>query len=238
MHDEPLAEAPPTNPHRRTAPAEVALLFLRVGLTAFGGPAAHIAMMKDEVVRRRGWLSSERFLDPVAGVAFAAGVDPLEVLLGGGVASILAQRATDPSRDASALLPAVFANATAATALITPSLAALFFLKVGALVFGSGYVLLAFLQADLVERLHWLTPAQLLDAVAVGQVTPGPVFTTATFIGYVLAGGWGAGLATVVDAATALLALGSAVVLLRFRVNATWLVAGGAAIGAASKAVW
>jgi chromate transporter len=73
----------------------------------------------------------------------------------------------------------------------------LFFLKVGSVLFGSGYVLLVFLRADLVERWHWLTEAQLLDAIAVGQMIPGPVFTTATFIGYVLGGSPGAVVATV-----------------------------------------
>jgi chromate transporter len=71
------------------------------------------------------------------------------------------------------------------------------FLKIGSVLFGSGYVLLAFLRADFVERLGWLTERQLLDAVAVGQVTPGPLFTTATFIGYVLAGVPGAIVATI-----------------------------------------
>jgi chromate transporter len=160
----------------------------------------------------------------------------------------------------------------------------LFFLKVGSVLFGSGYVLLAFLESDLVERWGWLSQGQLLDAVAVGQVTPGPVFTTATFIGYVLAGLPGAVVATVgifapafffvaisgplvpllrrsptagrfldgvVAASVALMAvvtfqlaeaalvdgltwtLGgvSAVLLLKYRVNSTWLVLGAAILG-------
>jgi chromate transporter len=95
---------------------------------------------------------------------------------------------------------ATAATAGAATAAAAPfGLWPLFwvFLKIGAVLFGSGYVLLAFLRADLVDRLGWLTERQLLDAVAVGQVTPGPVFTTATFIGYLLGRGPGALIATI-----------------------------------------
>jgi len=235
----------------------------------------------------------------VVGVAAAAlylaGFNELAILFGGALLVLLARSALHmlPGKpNASAMLPfgALSLPALPAlflqTAAVPVSLTTLFltFLKIGAVLYGSGYVLLAFLRGDFVERLGWLTDQQLLDAVAVGQMTPGPVFTTATFVGYVVAGLPGAVLATIgiflpsfffvallhplvprlrrypwtaslldgvnvaamglmaavtwqlgrdaiVDPLTAALAIIAAVLLIRYRVNSTWLVLGGGAIG-------
>ena len=278
---------------------EVATYFLRLGVVAFGGPAAHIAMMREDLVRRRRWVTDEEFLDllgitnlipgpnstemaihlgytragawglvlggvcfivpamvivltlawayvrwgalpvatsllygvkpvviaivvqamwglartavrgPLLAAAFAAaaalalaGVHELIVLFGAGVlAGLLAARSRVAAGVIALLVSATPLRALAAAAVagtaVTLGTMTLIFLKIGAVLYGSGYVLLAFLRADFVERLGWLTDRQLLDAVAVGQVTPGPVFTTATFIGFLLAGVPGAVLATV-----------------------------------------
>jgi chromate transporter len=364
----------------------VAALFLRLGATSFGGPAAHIALMEDEVVRRHGWLTHAEFLDllgatnlipgpnstemaihighrvagcrglfvagacfilpallivtllawvyvrygqlpavaavlycikpvviavvvqalwrlgrvciraplPAAAAAIALvlaslGVHELVVLFGVGFAvPIVKGLFRRPGRAAPLVLlsaPAVPA-ASAAAGSVSFGLWPLFlvFLKTGAVLYGSGYVLLAFLRADLVGRYGWLTEQQLLDAVAVGQMIPGPLFTTAAFIGYLLGGPTGAAVATagifmpafifvalsipllprlrrsqfasafldgvnaaslalmavvtvqlgraaLVDWLTIALAVVSAALLFRFRLNATWLILGGAAVG-------
>jgi chromate transporter len=212
---------------------------------------------------------------------------PLFVLLGAGCASVAIFWIREPSTGKTPLARGGWLPLSmGAVSFPTVGLLSLFlfFLKLGAVLFGSGYVLLAFLKADLVDRWHWLTQAQLLDAIAVGQVTPGPVFTTATFIGYVLHGlpgavvatvgiflpsfvfvgllgvvlprlrkslrtgafldginvgaialmvfvTWGLSRAALVDAWTGLLALASGILLLRFKVNPTWLVLGGAVVG-------
>ena len=279
--------------------ADVAKLALKLGFTAFGGPAAHIAMLRDEVVNRHKWLTDAQFLDLlgatnlipgpnstemvihvgqaragwrgliVAGMLFILpaalmvaafawayvrygttptatwllygikpviiavvvqalwglgksavkhwlfalvgvlvfglylyGINELALLFGGGVLLMLITN-WQRLRSASMMLAIAPITAMRGFNLVAESdssrLSQLFwiFLKIGSVLYGSGYVLLAFLRNDFVERLGWLTNQQLLDAVAVGQFTPGPVFTTATFIGYVLAGWWGAILATI-----------------------------------------
>lgn len=298
-------QAPPSTP-QSCSPQALAGLFLRLGLTAFGGPAAHIALMQREIVEQRGWLTQAEFLDllgaanlipgpsstelaihigfrqarwlglllagtcfilpafllvmgiawayvrfghlpPVAGALYGVkpviiaiilqalwslgrtalktrllagvglvaggaaflGLGPLLVLFGAGALVVGHHQITSQSKGslkpllpllglmlALIAMPLLISRYTPATHLNSMSLFWVF-LKLGSIVYGSGYVLLAFLRADLVARLHWLTSAQLLDAVAVGQVTPGPVFTTATFIGFLLGGPGGALAATV-----------------------------------------
>ncbi len=273
----------------KTPLLELARLFGRLGLTAFGGPAAHIAMLHTEVVERRRWLADSEFLDLlgatnlipgpnstemvlhigfrqagwagllVAGACFIGpafllvllcawlytrygtlpqaqalldgltpvviaiiavaliklgrtalrswltwalalaviggallGVNAVLLLLLSGCATLLAFQGWSRARALLLLLPATAAGDPERSW----SLGGLFmvFLKIGAVLYGSGYVLLAFLRADLVDRLGWLTDQQLLDAIAVGQFTPGPVFTTATFIGYIIGAPHGLGL--------------------------------------------
>jgi chromate transporter len=379
-----------TGAERKGRVAEVAKVFFRLGLIGFGGPAAHIAMMRDDVVRRRGWLDDDSFLDllgatnlipgpnstemaihlgylragwpgliaggvsfmlpavvivtalawayvrygqvPAAGwllygvkpivlalivnalwslgrravrgpltaaVGLAvmglslAGKHEITLLFAGGLvvlAASLWRRRAAPPPSAAALALALPAGA-GAVVFAAPSLSVLFLtcLKIGAVLYGSGYVLLAFLRADFVTRLGWLTDQQLLDAIAVGQVTPGPLFTSATFIGYLVQGLPGAlvgtlgiflpsfafvllsrpllprlrrsphlsalldgvnvaalglmaavGLqlvrASIVDGPTAAMGLAAMALLAWGRINPTWIVLGGGALGLALRA--
>lgn len=145
-------------------------------------------------------------------VAFFLAVNPILILLGGGLIGMAARRISTMRGTTTLLIPSIFcktlffrAPVLGAIAIVTGVLAtrppltrvALFFLKVGAVLYGGGYVLLAFLEHGLVQQNGWLTQKQLLDAVAIGQFTPGPVLSTATFIGYLLGGTPGAAVATV-----------------------------------------
>jgi len=359
----------------------LAVIFLRLGVTAFGGPAAHIAMFHDEFVTRRGWLTDEHFLDLLGATNLIPGPSSTEMtmhigyiragwrgllvagasfilpaaLIVGVLAAIYVQYGTTPA--AGALLygikPVVIAviaqaiwnlgrkavkssllgvvgvavlilylfgineiallfGASAFVMIVqnvrrVPTAALVFFplaqiasanlselfatfFKIGALIYGSGYVLLAFLRTDFVDRLGWLTDQQLLDAVAIGQFTPGPLFTTATFIGYTILGIPGAIVATLgiflpgfvlvmltnpliprmrqsrwlgalldgvnvaaiglmigvtleiaraalIDPITILLTLGAAFLLVRYKINSTWLILGGAVVGLIARLV-
>ena len=280
---------------------ELALLFLRLAVTSFGGPAAHIALIQRECVERRQWITPQRFVDllgvsslipgptstelamhighrragwlglVVAGLAFIvpaavlvgilaavyvhagqlpairgilaavqpvvvvivlqaivplarsalrsvplamvaiavvilalAGAPELRLLLAAGLVTMVlgtdrsaAGRAGSVAVTAAVTVSATVATLAAAAAHVPAPAVFTYFVRVGSLLFGSGYVLLPILHGDLVARLHWLTERELLDAVAAGQATPGPVFTTATFIGYVLGGAPVAAVATI-----------------------------------------
>jgi chromate transporter len=271
---------------------ELARLFLKLGIIGFGGPAVHIAMMEEEVVRRRGWMDHQHFLDlvgatnlipgpnstemtmhcgqeragwkglVVAGccfigpaviitgalawayqkwgalpaaapflygikpaiiavvaaaaitlgkkalksftlgligvmalVAVVAGLNEIFVLFGAGVLGLLLYAVQKARRAANGVVPFVLLQALPYT-MLSPAKLFWIFLKIGAILYGSGYVLFGFLDAELVSR-GWLTKQQLIDAVAVGQFTPGPVFSAATFIGWQIGGAPGAVAATV-----------------------------------------
>ncbi len=270
------------NIQKRKRLKEVAFVFIKLGVLAFGGPAAHIAMMEEEVVHRRKWLSKESFMDMLGFTNLIPGPNSTEMaihlgllragraglflagacfilpaaIMAGLLAYIYQTYGTVPSvvhifdgmkpvilavvmqavfrlcqtvlkkTDAAILFTLVFAGAMLnlpeislllfagivllltrklsdsrpkALAVEPITLSALFlvFLKIGAILYGSGYVLIAFLESELIKKVPAITAQQLLDAVAVGQFTPGPVFTTATFVGYIIHGLPGAILATI-----------------------------------------
>ncbi len=181
----------------------MAWAYVRFGVVAAAAPLLYgIKPVVIAVVVRALWRLAGRAVKSTwlgllglgAGGASLFGLNELAILAGAAVIAMAAQ--SRPDRRMLALLPIPLGLAGVGTPFGLGKLF-LIFLKIGAVLFGSGYVLLAFLRADLVDRLHWITNQQLLDAVAVGQVTPGPLFTTATFIGYTLGGWVGAAAATV-----------------------------------------
>ncbi|RPD48246.1 chromate efflux transporter [Paracnuella aquatica] len=282
-----------TGLNRSTSLAELARLFLKLGVLGFGGPAVHIAMMQEEVVKKRAWMSDQRFLDLVgatnlipgpnstemtmhigheragwkglvvagccfiipavvitavfawlyqqygqlpqvqpfiygikpaiiavvvalmidlgrkalktvtlgvigmlAAVAVLAGFNEIYVLFGAGFLGVVLHWLRPPGKQLNGFAPFIFWQAANAYVPLTESKIFWVFLKIGAILYGSGYVLFAFLDAELVSK-GWLTKQQLVDAIAVGQFTPGPVFSSATFIGWQIGGAMGAVAATI-----------------------------------------
>ena len=321
---DPLSQVEPESPPASllTRLGELASLFVKLGTISFGGPAAHVALIQEEIVRKRQWVTQQQFLDmlgaanlipgptstelainvgflragwaglcvagasfilpaafitgafawayvrfgslPQAGsvlagiksaviaviaiaiwrlgksavrdaglavlgvlalAAFFLGLNPIAILFGGGLIGMLVRRGASLRAARATLVSNVFSlrmltssgwkrlrlaplrsttliaavSVAAGTVAARPTIGkiALFFLKVGAVLYGGGYVLLAFLEQGLVQQHAWLTRQQLLDAVAIGQFTPGPVLSTATFIGYILGGAPGAAVATI-----------------------------------------
>ena len=209
------------NAQQRAALPELARVFMRLGSTAFGGPAAHTALLLQELVVQRQWLSEEQFLDLVSAANLIPGPNSTELVIhiglqrAGYAGMLVAHAAGAGARSAAALASAADCGRRAAAgtgrrergwaaaggcssrlvAFWQPA-AAHAARRCAAAAAGSGYVLPLFLRADLVVRLGWITERQLLDAVAAGQLTPGPLFTSVTFIGYLLGGLPGAMLAT------------------------------------------
>lgn len=366
--------------NRRSRLIELAQLFLKLGIIGFGGPAAHIAMMEDEVVRKRVWLTRDQFMDLLGAVnlipgpnstemaihigllraggwgaviagscfilpaflivlalamgyasygstpqasaflyglkpvivaiiavatirfgqtslktktlftlgalAFGLGVwgivDQLIILIGAGLAMLIVSRATlDKGTVLLIGLPSTLAQVTNLATL--PQIAVVF-LRIGATLFGSGYLLVAYLEQEVVINNSWLTPKQLFDAIAVGQFTPGPVLTTATFVGYLIQGTPGAivaavaiffpsfifvvasgffinrlrnspaasafikgvnaavvgligatlislGRSAMIDPITIIVCLAAFIILIRFKIDSTWLIAAGGTLG-------
>src|SRR3989344_3440270 len=179
----------------KVAIKDIAKLFLKLGIIGFGGPAAHISMMQDEVVTKRKWLTEQHFLVLIGALL---NINEIYLMFGAGFfALFLAYIRNNKQNNINSFLPLALLQITNTT-ILSATNAKLFwiFLKIGSILYGSGYVLFAFLDTELVST-GLLTRQQLIDAIAVGQFTPGPVFSSVTFIGYQINGLTGAIISTI-----------------------------------------